>query len=130
MRLELPRYIGITALLACGGQGDDPTPVHAAGAEAPPDSLVLTSKTGTEVWFTLARQGVNADGRRCVERSLEIRNRESRVKVPLLYTATRPVLVNDSTMRAMLWTHCRPGDAYLVNLRTGQPVRERPVNPS
>jgi hypothetical protein len=33
--------------------------------------------------------------------------------------------VNDTTMRARLSDHCAPGDAYLVNLRTGRPVRER-----
>jgi hypothetical protein len=131
-RPALPRYLGLTALLACGGQGDDPRPVSAdsVGAKPPADSLVLRSKMGTEVWFTLARQAVNADGRRCVERGLEIRNGQSRVKVPLLYTATPPVLVNDSTMRAMLWTHCQPGDPYLINLRSGHPVRERPANTS
>ncbi len=44
--------------------------------------------------------------------------------MPLLYTGAPPVLVNDSTLRAVLWTHCQPGDAYLVNLRSGQPVRD------
>ena len=48
-----------------------------------------------------------------------------RIPVPLLYTGTAPHLVNDSTMRARLSDHCRPGDAYLVDLRTGRPVRER-----
>jgi hypothetical protein len=90
----------------------------------PADSLVLTTPGGTEVWFTLARPATNADGRSCVERSLEIRQGGRRVKVPLLYTGSPPVLLNDSTMRAILWTHCRPGNAYLVNLRSGHPLRE------
>ena len=94
----------------------------------PPDSLILTNTAGAEIWFTLSRSATGADGGGCVERGLEIRHGGKRVKVPLLYTGTPPVLLNDSTMRAMLWTHCRPGDAYLVNLRTGQPVREQGAN--
>ena len=88
------------------------------------DSLVLASPGGAQVWFTLARNSTGADGQACVERGLEIRSQGRRIPVPLLYTGVAPVLVNDSTMRAVLWTHCQPGDAYLVNLRSGQPVRD------
>lgn len=88
------------------------------------DSLVLTSPGGTQIWFTLARSATSAAGQTCVERGLEIRSQGKRVPVPLLYTGAPPLLVNDSTLRAVLWTHCQPGDAYLVNLRSGQPVRE------
>ena len=45
--------------------------------------------------------------------------------MPLLYTGTAPEIVNDTTMRARLSDACVPGDTYLVNLRTGRPVRER-----
>ena len=86
---------------------------------------MLTNAGGVEIWFTLARSATGADGRRCVERGLEIRQGEKRLQVPLLYTGALPVLINDSTMRATLWTHCQPGDAYLVNLTSGHPVRER-----
>jgi hypothetical protein len=96
----------------------------------PSDSLVLGTRVGIEVWFTLAREATGANGGKCVERGLEIRHRDKRVKVPLLYTGAPPVLLNDSTMRATLWTHCEPGDAYLVDLRSGQPVRERRSNRS
>ena len=118
-------YIGLAAFLACGG----PTGQKSAAADSvtnvpPSDSLVLTNTAGVEIWFTLARAATGADGRRCVERGLEIRQGGKRVQVPLLYTGAPPVLLNDSTMRAMLWTHCQPGDAYLVNLRSGHPVRE------
>jgi hypothetical protein len=34
-------------------------------------------------------------------------------------------LINDTTMRARLSNACLPGDAYLVDLRSGRPVRER-----
>ena len=119
-------YIGLAVLLACGG----PTRQKPAAADSvtnvpPTDSLVLTNPAGVEIWFTLARAATGADGRRCVERGLEIRQGGKRVQVPLLYTSTPPVLLNDSTMRAMLWTRCQPGDAYLVNLRSGHPVREQ-----
>jgi hypothetical protein len=87
--------------------------------------LVATSSGGTNIWFTLARSATGPDGSRCVERGIEIRRGAIRLKVPLLYTGSAPVLLNDSTMRAVLWTHCTPGDAYLVDLQTGQPVRER-----
>ena len=95
----------------------------------PADSLVLSNAAGVQVWFTLARSAANAEGQACVERGLEIRRGGTRVKVPLLYTGTTPVLVNDSIMRAILWTHCRAGDAYLVNLRTGHPLRDGSERP-
>lgn len=60
----------------------------------------------------------------CVERGLQIRQGGKPVPVPLLYTGTLPGLLNDSTIRAMLWTHCQAGDANLVNLRSGRLVRE------
>jgi hypothetical protein len=89
------------------------------------DSLVLTSPGGAQVWFTLSRNAMGAGGQGCVERGLEIRDRGKRIQVPLLYTVGHPVLLNDSTIRAVLWTHCQPGDTYLVNLRTGHPARYR-----
>ncbi len=98
-----------------------------ADAAQPPaaDSLVATAPGGVEIWFTLSREGQAADGTRCTDRTLEIRRGDSRTPVPLLYTGTAPELVNDSTLRARLSNQCVPGDAYLVDLRTGRPVRER-----
>ena len=66
------------------------------------------------------------DGRSCVDRAIEIRRGGTRVPVPLLYTGEAPEILNDTTLRARLSNGCRPGDAYLVDLRTGRPVRERP----
>jgi hypothetical protein len=111
-------------MLACGGK--KPTPARAAvTTDSPPDSLVATAPGGVQVWFTLARPATSADGVPCVDRAIEIRRGETRVQVPLLYTGTPPELVNDTTLRARLSNQCRPGDAYLVDLRSGRPVRER-----
>jgi hypothetical protein len=105
---------------------------QAGGAKTPdpPDSLVVTNSDGVEVWFTLARAAKGSDGKSCVERGIEIRHGDTRVKVPLLYTGAPPVLINDSTIRARLWNHCRPGDAYTVDLTSGRPVRDRSENDS
>lgn len=118
--------LGVVVLggLACG---ERPAPGPAADtpvSAAPADSLVATAATGTEVWFTLARPDSGPDGR-CTDRAIEIRHGVTRIPVPLLYTGTSPELVNDTTLRARLSNRCRPGDSYLVNLRTGRPVRER-----
>jgi hypothetical protein len=94
-------------------------------AAAPADSLVLRTAQGLEVWLTLARDGQDSSGARCVERGLEIREGARRTPVPLLYTRDRPHLLNDSTISARLWTRCTAGPEYRVSLRTGQPVRAR-----
>ena len=100
---------------------------ESASAEpaAPAESLVATAPGGVEIWFTLAREGKAADGTSCTDRTLEIRREGKRIPVPLLYTGSAPEIVNDTTMRAHLSDRCAPGDGYLVNLRTGRPVRER-----
>jgi hypothetical protein len=114
-----------SGLAACGGEKAAPAPSTAATDAAPPDSLVATAPGGVQVWFTLARRGKSPEGVPCIDRAIEIRRGETRVRVPLLYTGTRPELVNDSTLRARLSNQCQPGDAYLVDLRSGRPVRER-----
>jgi hypothetical protein len=118
--------VGSTALLAPGCRPDRPPPPEKADTgTAPADSLVLSDPHGIEIWFTLARTARGSDGKQCVERGLEIRRGGTRVPVPLLYTGETPTLLNDTTMRAMLWTQCKPLDGYLVDLRTGRPVRDR-----
>jgi hypothetical protein len=93
-------------------------------ADHPSDSLVLATGTGVEVWYGLARPARGPDGSPCLERGLEIRRGERRIQVPLLYTGETPTLLNDSTMRAVLWTNCRPGNVYVVDLTNGRPVRQ------
>jgi hypothetical protein len=121
------RPVVLVAVTACGSQTGRPSgsSQDSARVSAPAESLVATSSSKTEIWFTLARNATGTDGSHCVERGIEIRRGATRLKVPLLYTGSAPVLLNDSTMRAVLWTHCSPGDAYLVSLKNGQPVRER-----
>ena len=120
----------MVVILACGCGGQEkaraPQGEHArAEPAAPAESLVATAPGSVEIWFTLARAGKAADGSTCTDRTLEIRRDGKRIPVPLLYTGSVPEIVNDTTMRARLSEHCVAGDAYLVDLRTGRPVRER-----
>jgi hypothetical protein len=124
-----PRQQSCTALIllvalvgACGAEERPPS--QDAATPSVPDSLVATGKDGMEVWFTLTRVGLASDGTSCVERGLEIRRGDTRIQVPLLYTGAAPVLLDQSTMRAELWNHCRPVGTYLVDLQSGRPVRE------
>jgi hypothetical protein len=122
--------VGMIAALIGGCEARQETRAPAAesvSAEpaAPAESLVATAPGGVEIWFTLAREGKAADGKTCTDRTLEIRREGKRVPVPLLYTGSAPEMMNDTTLRARLSDRCAPGDAYLGNLRTGRPVRER-----
>lgn len=116
--------LALLLLSACRPDQRPPANGETGDASKPSDSLVISNADGVQVWFTLARAAQGADGKTCVERGLEIRRGETRVQVPLLYTGTPPILLDDSTMRAMLWNHCRPIDAYRVDLRSGRPLRE------
>jgi hypothetical protein len=87
------------------------------------DSLALAGRHGIEIWYSISRPATGTGGSQCVERGLQIRRGGERIQVPLLYTGDTPTLINDSTMRATLWTNCRPVATYLVDLRTGRPVR-------
>jgi len=119
--------IGAAAALAgCTERPPDRAAAPERAAESQPaDRLVLTAPGDFEIWYTLARSGQADDGTSCVDRTLEIRRDTTRIRVPLLYTGSAPELVNDSTIRARLSDRCRPGKAYLVNLRTGRPTPDR-----
>jgi hypothetical protein len=54
---------------------------------------------------------------------MEIRWSGKITAIPLLYTGAAPRLVNDTTIEAAIWLHCRPGNVYHVDLHTGRPVR-------
>jgi hypothetical protein len=121
------RLVWLMVLLASGcRRASRPMTASESGdAPAPRDSLVTSNGRGAEVWLTLARAAKGPDGKPCVERGVEIRQRGARVPVPLLYTGEAPVILNDSTLRAVLWNNCSPADTYRVDLRSGRPVRER-----
>lgn len=127
-----PLWYGAVGLVAfvvssCRRDGRPPMVTDSAAVSQPTDSLVV-SREGLDVWLTLPRIAHARDGRPCLERGLEIRRGGTRIQVPLLYTGESPILLNDTTMRAVLWTHCQPLDTYLVDLRSGRPVREQRGN--
>src|SRR5918997_716479 len=124
-RIARTCLLTLVTLPGCGRVEQDLHDKPAGMSSVLPDSLVMVTRSGPEVWFTLARTSRAPDGTSCIERGLEIRAGEKRVPVPLLYTREAPVQLNDSTVRAILWTNCRPGDVYRVDLRTGRPVREQ-----
>jgi hypothetical protein len=112
------------ALVACQpGSGDRAATADTAVSMVPADSLAVAGR-GVEIWFTLSRPGLAPDGSPCTDRAIELRRGGRRIPVPLLYTREAPRIVNDSTARAILYTGCRAGDAYLVDLRSGRPTRE------
>ena len=90
-----------------------------------PDTQVLTAPGGVQVWFAGARRDTDSLGTACLVRGLVLVKDSTRTLVPLLMTGVPPTLVNDTTLRARIWLHCRPGNTYDVNLRTGTPTRIR-----
>jgi hypothetical protein len=127
-RRRVSRCLAVGTLTILGGCEKAERDLHqkSAGEPAePPDSLASAVRTGQEIWFTLSRNAQSPDGRPCVERGLEIRTDGKRIPIPLLYTREAPVLLNDSTLRAKLYTNCGAIASYRVDLRCGRPVRER-----
>jgi hypothetical protein len=120
--------LAVVLLMACRTDERPDTPDPAVQTANHADSLIATTDEGVEIWFSLTRVGRAVDGTRCIERGLEIRRGQTRIKVPLLYTGRPPVVLDGSTMRAELWNHCRAVDSYLVDLRSGRPVRQRRGN--
>jgi hypothetical protein len=111
--------VGLVAVMVSGCRPDAQPPKVAdtVAVSHSADSLAV-SRGGVEVWFTLPRTSRASDGKQCLERGLEIRRGRTPIRVPLLYTGESPIL----------WTHCQPLDTYLVDLRTGRPMRERERN--
>ena len=48
------------------------------------------------------------------------------LKVPLLFTGSRPTRLDDTTIRAELYRDCRPSAVYKVGIRDGLPHRINP----
>jgi ABC-type spermidine/putrescine transport system permease subunit I len=61
-------------------------------------------------------------GRNGLVNSLLVSSGSVQEPVPLLYTAERPRLVNDTLAEAHIYLNCRPGNLYRINLRNGQPI--------
>ena len=121
------------ALVGCSGRdadsrgGQEAALAQSPAAQLPrslqlPDSLLFRLDSGAEVWWTIARESADSSGATCVERGLEVRRDATRVRVPLLYSADVPEVVDDTTLQVRLWTDCVPGRMYRVNVRTGQPT--------
>ena len=122
-------FIALVGLVGCERSAPSPAAeaAPAAPAEAPaPAAEQILKAGGVEVWFGAAREGRDSAGVACVERTLEIRSAAGRRVVPVLYTRDTPTVVNDSTVRARLFTNCVAGPTYQVDLRTGLPVRKIP----
>ena len=81
------------------------------GPAGPADSLVATASERRGDLVHAGAAGQRRRAARCIDRAIEIRRDGTRVPVPLLYTGTAPEIVNDTTLRARLSEHCRPGDA-------------------
>lgn len=113
--------LGALPLAGCQRQSPPAEPARLPVVQA--DSLALRVSDGLSVWFTDSRTDRDSAGVSCTERVLQIRRDTLRTSVPLLYTGKAPVLLNDSTIEADLWLHCRPIDRYRVDLRSGRPVR-------
>lgn len=134
MRMRIDRSVGIVASLvmtACG-------PAERAPADAAPDdaaatrsvrladTLLFTTPTGFEIWWTATRESAGPGDTPCRERAVEIRRDTTRRLIPLLYTAVPPTPLNDTTIRAVLSTQCVAGAAYRIDLRSAQPLPESP----
>jgi hypothetical protein len=116
----------IVGLLSACGERPTPGADTPAVTVTPPharDSLILTTKSGAEIWFVAERPATDSAGTACTERAMEIRWAGKATPIPLLYTGAAPRLVNDTTLEAAIWLHCRPGNVYRVDLHTGRPVR-------
>ena len=126
MRRALAVAGAAMVLAGCGRKNPGGSPASTTSTTSPTsqaESLALRLPHGTSIWFTGSRSDTDSAGRPCLERVMQIRHDSLRIAIPLLYTGAVPTPVDDTTIAANLWLHCRPGDRYLVDLRTGRPSR-------
>ena len=130
MKHRLPRFgaAALVLLAGCGARGEPEAGAVPEVEQAPPlaDTLVLALPGGNTVWLAEGRKARDPSGTACVERSVEIRRDTVRLKVPLLFTATVPTRLDDSTIRAELSRDCRVSQVYTVGVRDGLPHRIEP----
>ena len=124
------RLLATTALLGAAGCGGDAPAPHrqrpadsAPAASAAPDTLVLTTADGFEVWLTDARAARDSAGQTCQERSVEIRRDTLRLRVPLFYTRTAPTVLDRDHLRGELSRDCRTMAVYRIETATARPYR-------
>lgn len=113
-------------LAGCGARGEPPPttlPPVDAGTVHLPDSLVLTMPGGATVWLTEGRKRADSTGTECIERTIEVRRENYRMKVPLLYTLDLPTVLDDTSFRALLSRGCSRMDAYRVFIRDAMPYK-------
>ncbi|MCL4866244.1 MAG: hypothetical protein KJZ47_10145 [Gemmatimonadales bacterium] len=110
--------------VGCSRSPEPPPPPEPPPAPpaAPAEELASRPMPGVEIWFMEGRPGRDSTGFECFERTLEIRDSAGRRRVPLLYTLDAPTRLDDSSVRAQVFLHCQPGQAYRVDLRTGRPT--------
>lgn len=105
-----------------GATPPDSTP-SVAGPARPLDSLVLTTRSGHQIWLAEGREARDSGGVGCYERSVEIRSDSTRIKVPLLFVTAAPTEWRPGSIRAELSRHCRVMAIYQVDLATGRPIK-------
>lgn len=115
----------VATLLACRAEAPPPPappPEDSQPAAVPAESLASRPAAGVEIWFMEGRAAADSGGVPCFERTLEIRDQDSRRRVPLLYTLEAPTRLDDTSVRAWVYRNCRRVDPYRVSLRTGSPT--------
>jgi len=117
--------------VGCGRSAGPPAPPQdraatiaptLAGSE-PADTLVLTTRSGQQVWLAEGRTAHDRSGRSCYERSVEIRRDSTRIKVPLLFVTKPPTSLDAGHLKAELSLDCQTIAIYRVELATGQPIK-------
>lgn len=126
------RPLGVLIILAWACDRRDrvapvSSPVAATPAAplVPADSLLYETADGSQIWFAEGRSARDSSGAPCFERSVEIRRDTSVLKVPLLFTARVPTMLDRRHLRAELMRDCRVMGIYRVELATGRPTKIR-----
>ena len=127
MNSRLSVILTALTLAGCGSQDAPDIPGGSNSltqvASTPPDSLAMVHPAGVEIWFREGRYAKSLDGQTdCYERTLEIRRGTIRHRVPLLYTLAAPIIIDDTSVKAVVYRNCQPQDPYQVSLNTGRPI--------
>jgi hypothetical protein len=105
------------------GQAPGADSFPAAAPASVPDTLVLTTADGFEVWLTDLRTAQDSAGNACQERSVEIRRDTLALRVPLFYTRTPPTVLDRDHLRGELSRDCRTMAVYRIETATARPYK-------